>query len=166
MRSLPAGIRVGGQNAGMTRELADRLALTDLVAQYAIAVDRRDELALSALFTPDARLVQPTGLVRRGKDPVLDGATAVVEGVLGAVAHLHSTRHVVSQQLVDVTGDTARGEVYCDAHHVYATESGHRDYIVSIRYLDEYRRDEDAWRIAQRELVVDFTDDREIALLG
>ena len=150
----------------MTRELADRLALSDLVAQYAIAVDRRDEPDLAALFTADARLVQPAGLVRRGKDPILDGAEAIATGVLGAVAHLHSTRHVVSQQLVDAAGDTARGEVYCEAHHVYATEDGHRDYVVAIRYLDDYRREADAWRIARRELFVDFTYDRGVDLLG
>lgn len=150
----------------MSRELADRLALSDLVAQYAIAVDRRDALALTALFTPDARLVQPAGLVRRGKDPVLDGADAIVSGILGAVAHLHSTRHVVSQQLADPAGDSARGEAYCEAHHVYATENGHRDYLVAIRYLDEYRRTDGVWQIARRELVVDFTSDRPVDLLG
>ncbi|MDH6676952.1 ketosteroid isomerase-like protein [Rhodococcus sp. LBL1] len=150
----------------MTRELADRLALSDLVAQYAIAVDRRDELALAALFTDDARVVQPAGLVRRGKEPVLDGAPSIVAGVLGAVAHLHSTRHVVSQQIADPAGDTARGEVYCEAHHVYAVEDGHRDYVVAIRYEDEYRRDAGAWRIARRELFVDFTHDRPVDLLG
>lgn len=149
----------------MNRELADRLALSDLVAQYAIAVDSRDEAALAALFTADARLVQPAGLVRRGRDPIVDGDVAIAAGIVGAVAHLHSTRHVVHQQLADLTGDTARGEVYCDAHHVYAADGGHRDHVVAIRYLDDYRRDGDTWHIARRELVVDFTEDRTVTLL-
>lgn len=149
----------------MSSELADRLALADLVAQYAIAVDRRDE-ALAALFTEDAELVQPAGLVRRGRSATLTGNVDITRGVLEAVAHLHSTRHVVHQQLVDRTGDTARGEVYCDAHHVYATENGHRDYVVAIRYQDEYRRTDGAWRIARRELSVDLTYDVAVQLLA
>ncbi|MGF7121687.1 nuclear transport factor 2 family protein [Rhodococcus sp. TAF43] len=150
----------------MSRELADRLALSDLVAQYAIAVDRRDEIALTALFATDAQLVQPAGLVRRGKSAVLSGSGAVAQGVLGAVAHLHSTRHVVNQQIVDVAGDQARGEVYGEAHHVYATEDGHRDYVVAIRYQDEYVRADGMWRIARRELIVDLTYDRKVELLA
>lgn len=149
----------------MSSELADRLALTDIVAQYAIAVDRRDETALAALFTGDAELVQPAGLVRRGRSATLAGNVDIARGVLEAVAHLHSTRHVVEQQIVDRTGDTARGEVYGDAHHVYATENGHRDYVVAIRYQDEYRRTDGAWRISRRELSVDLTYDREVTLL-
>lgn len=150
----------------MSSELADRLALTDLIAQYAIAVDRRDEPALTALFTDDAELVQPAGLVRRGRNATLTGNVAIAQGVLEAVAHLHSTRHIVNQQIVYRTGDTARGEVYGEAHHVYATENGHRDYVVAIRYQDEYRNTGGAWRIARRELSVDLTYDIEVKLLS
>ncbi|PTR24923.1 uncharacterized protein (TIGR02246 family) [Rhodococcus sp. OK519] len=150
----------------MSSELADRLALSDLVAQYAIAVDRRDELALMALFTADAELVQPTGLVRRGRSAILTGNTDIARGVLEAVAHLHVTRHVVNQQIVDRSADIARGQVYGEAHHVYATETGHRDYVVAIRYQDEYLRADGAWRIARRELTVDFTYDIEAKILA
>lgn len=150
----------------MSSELADRLALSDLVAQYAIAVDRRDDAALAALFTEDAELIQPAGLVRRGRSATLTGNTNIAQGVLEAVAHLHSTRHVVHQQIVDRAGGTARGEVYGDAHHVYAAENGHRDYVVAIRYQDEYRNTEGAWRIARRELSVDLTYDVEVQLLA
>ncbi|WP_305093013.1 nuclear transport factor 2 family protein [Prescottella sp. R16] len=148
----------------MTRELIDRLALSDLVAQYAIAVDRRDETVLAALFTTDARLVQPPDLVRPGRDPILSGAVGIASSILAAVAHLHSTRHVVAQQLVEITGDSARGETYCEAHHMYPVEGGHRDHVVALRYLDEYHRADGAWRIARRELIVDFTENRTVAL--
>ncbi|WP_137723029.1 nuclear transport factor 2 family protein [Prescottella subtropica] len=148
----------------MTREPADRLALSDLVAQYAIAVDRRDAAVLAALFTTDARLVQPPALVRRGMDAVLSGASGIASGILGAVAHLHSTRHVVGQQLVELAGDTARGEVYCEAHHVYPSGDGHHDHVVALRYLDEYHRTDGSWRIDRRELIVDFTENRTVAL--
>ena len=149
----------------MSSELVDRLALTDLVAQYAIAVDHRDEPALTVLFADDAELVQPAGLVRRGWNATLTGNVGIAAGVLEAVAHLHSTRHVVSQQIVDLSGDTARGQVYGEAHHVYATGGGHRDYVVAMRYQDEYRRADGAWRISRRELSVDFTYDVEVELL-
>ncbi|ETT27301.1 hypothetical protein RAJCM14343_2246 [Rhodococcus aetherivorans] len=149
----------------MSSPVEDRLALADVVARYARAVDRRDPAVLRSLFADDAEFVQPPGLVRRGHDPVLTGAGPIAEGVLAAVAHLHSTRHVLGQHVIDFDGDRARGELYCEAHHVYPSGAGYRDYTVSVRYRDEYRRVPDGWRIARRELVVDLTADREVRLL-
>ena len=55
----------------MSSPVEDRLALADVVARYARAVDRRDPAVLRSLFADDAEFVQPPGLVRRGHDPVL-----------------------------------------------------------------------------------------------
>src|SRR4051812_44762297 len=61
-----AGLQVGqGEGSGRGRqrvtdpaltELADRLAIQDLIARYPLAVDGRDWDALDELFTPDARI--------------------------------------------------------------------------------------------------------------
>ncbi|MDM7487895.1 nuclear transport factor 2 family protein [Rhodococcus sp. CSLK01-03] len=149
----------------MSSPFEDRLELADVVARYARAVDRREPAVLRSLFTDDAEFVQPRGLVRRGQDPVLTGAGPIADSVLAAVAHLHSTRHVLGQHVVDLDGDRARGELYCEAHHVYPSGEGYRDYAVSVRYRDEYRRGPGGWRISRRELVVDLTADREVSLL-
>lgn len=64
----------------MSSPVEDRLALADVVARYARAVDRRDPTVLRSLFADDAEFVQPPGLVRRGHDPVLTGAGPIAEG--------------------------------------------------------------------------------------
>lgn len=153
-------------SASTLAALADRLALADLAGRYAAAVDARDAAALTELFTPDAVLVQPPALVRRGRGAEVSGAEAVVAAVLGATAHLHSTHHAVGQQVLDVGEDTATGQTYCLAHHVYAGKDGFRDNSLALRYQDEYRRVDGRWLLARRRLVVDFAEDRAVTVPG
>ncbi|WP_127782349.1 nuclear transport factor 2 family protein [Rhodococcus sp. X156] len=152
----------------MTRTLADQLALVDLPGRYAQAVDRRDQAALLALFTDDAVLVQPAALVRKGRSAEIVGAEAVAAGLLQATGHLLGTHHVVSQQVLAEAGehpDTAHGETYCAAHHLYQRGEETRDNVLFLRYQDTYRRVADGWRIGRRELVVDLSEDRPVTLL-
>ncbi|MFC4604006.1 nuclear transport factor 2 family protein [Rhodococcus kronopolitis] len=145
----------------------DRMALADLAGRYAAAVDGRDAAGLTALLAPDAELVQPPALVRRGQDAVVTGAEAIVATVLGATAHLLSTHHAVHQQVLDVDGDTAAGQTYCTAHHVYRDRDGAlRDNALAIRYQDRYRRVGGRWLLARRELVVDFGSDNPVTVPG
>ncbi len=151
----------------MAASLETRVALGDVTARYAQAVDRHDRDALTALFTVDAVLVQPPALLRRNQDAELHGNAEIAAGVLTAVAHLRATRHLIGQQVIDTSdGDTASAETYCTAHHIYARGDDVRDNTIAIRYRDTFRRDEDGWRIARRELQVDFTDDRPVTQPG
>jgi ketosteroid isomerase-like protein len=138
----------------------------DLPGRYAVAVDARDAAALAALFTSDAEFVQPPALTR-GETVVTVGAEAITAAILGGTAHLHSTHHAVHQQVVDADGDSATGQVYCLAHHLYRSRGGElRDNAIAIRYQDTYRAVNGRWAIARRELVVDFADDREVTVPG
>jgi hypothetical protein len=57
-------------------------------------------------------------------------------------------------------GDRASGETYCLAHHIW-TENGQRTLLViSIRYLDQFVREDGMWRFADRRLIIDWTDQR------
>ena len=140
--------------------------LSDLTGRYALAVDDRDPAALAALFTADAEFVQPPAVTRGDEAVVTRGADAIVAVVMGGTAHLHATHHAVHQQVVDVHGDTAVGSVYCTAHHLYRGRDGLRDNVLAIRYRDDYRRVDGQWRIARRELVVDFAEDRAVTVPG
>lgn len=140
--------------------------LSDLAGRYAIAVDVRDAAALAALFTVDAEFVQPPAVTRGDEAVVTRGADAIVAVVLGGTAHLHATHHAVQQQVADVHGDAAVGWVYCLAHHLYRGRDGMRDNALAIRYRDVYRRVDGSWRIARRELMVDFAEDRAVTVPG
>jgi uncharacterized protein (TIGR02246 family) len=134
----------------MPASLEDRLALQELSARYARAVDRRDYAAFSALFTADGVLCGPGYAMKAHRE--IDQGIRLIE-------QYESTQHCVHNQLVDVRGDAASGETYCVARHVYEKNGVKRKLDMGVRYQDEYRRERGAWRIARRELVLDWTQD-------
>lgn len=126
-------------------DLADRQALTDLVARYALAVDTRDFADLHQVFVADATL--DTGrAVRSGIDEITDA----MQGLL----RYESTSHVLGQHVVRPDGDGATGITYCSAHHLTVDGDVRTDTVMQIHYHDRYVRTDDGWRIAARRLDV------------
>jgi hypothetical protein len=140
----------------------DRAALRDLAERYAAGVDRRDADLFVSAFHTDARLLvfqpseaeEPRG-TRNGPEELAD--------VITLISRHDRTFHLLGNSRYDVSGDEARGEVYCEAHHVSAAGAEPRtDHVMYIRYRDEYRRDAGAWSIAERHVLVDWTETRQI----
>jgi ketosteroid isomerase-like protein len=141
--------------------LADELEIRQLAADYARGVDVPDGARVADLFLPDGVL----RICHRGKaEPFSERVGR--EAIAAAMARLtryDTTLHVVANQYIDVAGDSAKGEAYCLAHHIRDVEGkGSMDYFMAIRYLDEYTRTDDGWKIAVRELQVEFTEDRPV----
>ena len=137
---------------------SDHEALRALAAAYARAVDRRDEPAFLAVFRPDEelRIFDPSGVpeprsVIRGHDELAK--------ILVRIARYERTFHLVGTSAYEVDGDDATGEVYCVAHHL---GSG-TDVVMYIRYQDVYRRDAAGWTIADRRVLVDWTESHPVA---
>jgi len=143
-------------------ELADRLAIRRLVDDYARAADRVDGAAAGACFTPDGVL----RICNRGQaEPVrMRTGPDEIAAAFAGLGRYDVTLHVVANHYVDLDGDAAPGETYCLAHHIHDADdgTGKLDYVMAIRYLDQYRRTEAGWRLAQRELQVEFTEDRPV----
>jgi ketosteroid isomerase-like protein len=147
-------------------EVDDRLALGRLVKAYAHHVDRREPEAVAALFCEDGVLAiydgDPEHVV---PDRVRTGPEEIATALHG-LARYEATTHFLGQQMVDVDGDTATGETYCMAHHIAEVDGIRRDKVMAIRYLDRYRRVGAAWKIEERRLAIDWTDDRELPPRG
>ena len=127
---------------GLSR--ADREELADLCRRYAAAADSRDFEAFGGLFTRDGVLVPSRGRY--------EGRAAIVAGV-GGLARYDRTFHLVGQIRHWVEDGVVRGETYCVAHHFTGADGeGVRDRVLYIRYRDECRREDGAWRFARREL--------------
>jgi ketosteroid isomerase-like protein len=148
------------QQDELQQSVADRLALRDLVDAYARHVDRRDAAAVAALFTADGRLVSrlhnaaaDAPIVRRGRDEI---ATALVAGLDRYVA----TTHIVGGQVVTIEGDGATGDTVCLAHHVYENAGGRRMLVMAVRYTDKFAREPGGWGFAERQLHLDWREDR------
>jgi hypothetical protein len=69
-----------------------------------------------------------------------------------------ATTHFNGQSTVALDGDRATGETYCIAHHVSSSEGKRTLFIASIRYSDAFAKVEGKWLIAERKLIVDWSD--------
>jgi uncharacterized protein (TIGR02246 family) len=136
----------------------DRLAIADLAARYAAAVDTRDFDRLRAVFAP--------GCVLDTGRSVRDGIDSVLEAMQGLLRY-EATSHVLGQQVldpIDTEADTDEvvGLTYCTAHHLMDHGDRRSDTVMHVRYHDRFVRTDDGWRIATRRLEVVWTDENPV----
>lgn len=135
-------------------EVTDRALLRQLVQQYARAADLRDDEMFANAFTDDAILFTGRSEIV-GRERLLD--------VVNRLSRYRVTMHLVGNHYVDLTGaDSATGQAYCVASHVYEEDGVDRVYVMNIVYNDTYRRGPDGWRIAERRLDVLWDEDRPL----
>jgi ketosteroid isomerase-like protein len=140
---------------------ADVPGLRALAFRYASALDRREREELLSVFCPDAIL----RVIRRNPDggervSIRTGHRQVGE-IIDVISRYDGTFHFVGNQLYEVRGDEASGEVYCLAHHFARNDRGGTDVVMFIRYHDLYRRVADgAWLVAERDVRVDWIEER------
>lgn len=141
------------------QQAADRLAIRELIDQYAFCADTRDAAGQMALFTEDtdfvvymdAKAAEPTQVIRKRTDlfPVFD--------------HLNTyraTMHFNGQHKVQLNGAAATGITYCIAHHQTLEEGIQKLMIAYIRYEDQFVKQEHKWLFAGRRLFVDWIENR------
>lgn len=143
-------------------EAVDRLALRELFDAYAHCADRRDAEGQKALFTEDTRFV--VFMEGPGSEPsyALDGREALTP-VFDALNQYDATTHFNGQSTVVIDGDTATGESYTLAHHLFQADGVRTIMIASLRYLDTFTKIDGAWYFAERNLIVDWTETRPAA---
>jgi hypothetical protein len=125
------------------RAVEDRLAINELIARYAYAVDGRDDDGVAACFTDDAQASfagVPTG---RGGRAI---AQFLAESMGGERRPL--TTHRFTNVIVDLRGDEADVE---SSGVVYAVRGEpERLRVRGLTYRDRVIRTEDGWRIRRR----------------
>lgn len=133
-------------------ELGARAAIEDALRSYCRGIDRLHVPSLEAAFHPGA---------------VLEGygsaeATTIEEFVPRVLGSLRSrfvaTQHRMSNITVEVDGDRARSETYVLAYHVMEHEAGRTLMTFNGRYVDDFECRDGDWRIARRQLRVDWSD--------
>ncbi len=140
-------------------ELADRVAIRELVDAYAHCADRRDAEGQKSLFTAGTQFV--VYMNGQGSEPsqVLNGREALTP-VFDDLNRYQATMHFNGQSTVALDGDRAMGESYCIAHHLF-TDNGERKLMVAwLRYGDTFVKVDGAWLFAERNLYVDWTETR------
>lgn len=124
------------------RRLEDRAEIQDLVAAYFRAVDDDDYDVVAQCFTVDSQFIASGFSGDRSRE-------AIVEFLRMARAGMGQTVHTPNYVQIEFAGvDAARGLV--GAHLELGL--GDRTHYGAVRYIDEYRRTDGAWRIAFREM--------------
>ena len=144
-------------------EVADRLAIRELVEAYAQCADRRDAKGQMSLFTLDTHFV----VFMNAKDPTPAQELHSREALAPVFADLNkyeATTHFVGQSTIfTLTSDRATGEAYCMAHHVTVDGGKRRLMLASLRYLDTFVKLDGAWLFSERLLYVDWLEERALS---
>jgi ketosteroid isomerase-like protein len=132
------------------RQLIDKDAIRDLVLCYSRAVDRKDIELLRDLYTDDA--------TDEHGDSFTGPARAYCDFIERSLPHMPYSGHHVCNHLISVDGDAGSGEVYAIACHVIPDGAGGRqEDFMCVRYIDNYRREEDGkWRFSKRVVTYDM----------
>lgn len=142
-------------------EAADRLAIRELFDAYAHCADTRDAEGQMALFTTDTRFeVYMNG---PGSEPssVLEGREAL-SPVFDDLNRYEATMHFNGQSTVRLDGNRATGDSYTIAHHVYSEDATRMMMVAWLRYLDAFTKIDGAWYIAQRQIILVWSETRPL----
>ena len=132
---------------GDLEELADRLAIEEVLFTHSRGIDRLDQACIEAAYWPEAEVAYGTFNGRAH-----DFAAMVVGALRGAYA---LTQHSVSNTLVEITGSDARSESYVAAYHLF--HGAEKEMFFSGRYLDALEKRGDRWKMIHRCVVMDWS---------
>ncbi len=147
-------------NSLLASEAADRIAIKDLVDGYSHNADRREAEKQAGLFTPDGEIEVFQG------EPGKNKATALIKGRRDLIAGFQTlkkydvTMHFNGQTTIHLNGDSASGETYCLAHHLWVENGQRMLMVMGIRYYDVFVRVGGQWFFAKRQLIFDWVDKR------
>jgi hypothetical protein len=137
-------------------EISDILDIRDLALRYAQNVDGRNGPGLSELFIEDG-VIDGSGYFTKGRKHI-----AAIPRMLDT--RYEATFHAVHNHLIELDGDRASGEVYATSHHLRKEVDDRLvDYVMIMRYHDQYVRQADGWRFAHRHILLEWTETRPAA---
>ena len=126
-------------------ELADRLAIQDLLVDYSHAIDFQRWDELDDVFTPDAFIDYTVFGGPKGSYPEIKDFLRTTMPMFSSYYHMVSTSKVV------VDGDTATGVTICHNPMVLPLpDGGEHIFVCGLWYRDRFVRTAAGWRISER----------------
>jgi hypothetical protein len=129
--------------------LLDKQSIREIVLRYCRGIDRLDRELVRDCYWPDA--IDEHGSFTGTRDEYI---TWVFDRMLPRYS---MTMHFVGNQLVEVDGDRAKSETYGVSWHRYVPEREGDDLLSAFRYVDDFERRGDEWRIARRTCTLEWT---------
>lgn len=131
------------------RRLEDKAAIDDLNLRYFLASDGDDLVTIGNSFTDDATFASSGHVSGTGRQ-------GIIEFIAGARSHMGLTIHTPHYGLYSFVGeDRATGLVGAHLELVL----GGQAILGAVRYVDEYRREGDRWRISSRDMRTIYISD-------
>jgi 3-phenylpropionate/cinnamic acid dioxygenase small subunit len=137
--------------------IQDRQAIVDLTIAYAWIIDHGPRDRLTEIFTSDV-VFTLRDIRGEGSERQFDGIDDVIAKIDGSLGRLSISQHLISNQQVELDGESATCGCYLQAQHTLRGTEGGDNYIMAGRYLDDVVRTDAGWRIARRLLIIDWLD--------
>jgi ketosteroid isomerase-like protein len=125
-------------------DVADRIALMDVMLKYAKGVDQRDMALYASVFDDDVEVVGFGADTYRGRD-------TWVAYVTQALTAYGPTQHMLGPQLASVSGDTAECRTDVQALH-FLKDKPDTTLTLWATYNTRMKRVDGAWKITRHEL--------------
>lgn len=135
--------------------VVDERAISGLIHDYAVHVDRYEPDLVAQLFTEDCQVDYGPGVGGPTQSGIVTGRDVLRDRLSVGLGQFSSTWHMVSNHRVEfVDADNAAGLAYVVAWHRFADPAEGPDAMVWGHYLDRYRRERQRWLICERRLEV------------
>jgi hypothetical protein len=140
-------------DAALTELLAER-DIRAVLTRYVHGIDTKDWELVRSCYHPDARDH------RAGRFD--GGVDEFIPWVGKFLSHFTVTQHALTTNRIELDGDVARSETYVTALH-FREQAPMHVLTVATRVQDRFERREEVWRIADRSLTYDFSEDRPVS---
>lgn len=119
--------------------LGDEQAIRDVLARYWRGIDRQDPDLVLGTYHPGA--YDDHGYYKGSVEGFVETLRP------GVWSYFSNTQHFAGNLQVDfLSPSRARVESYAEAHHILLD----RDLVYGLRYIDDFERRDEEWRIARR----------------
>ena len=133
-------------------ELSAREEIREALVRYTRGVDRNDLDLVRSIFHEDAFVQFPESLHQGSLDGFINFAR-------NEFPRFQRTRHAITNIVIDFDGPkTAYVDTYLHADHQGTPEHHWKTRVIELwgRYLDRFEERDGVWKIARRELVIDW----------
>lgn len=137
-------------HAEFLEQLADREAIRDCLYRYCRGIDRCDADLLRSTFWPDAL----DNHAVPNKPPL--NAYYWIGKVVPLLDAMERTMHHIANVIIRIDGEQANVESYFWAVHQETRDGELQDVHAAGRYLDKFERRDGEWRVAHRQVLIDW----------
>lgn len=134
------------QKQAMT-EIADKLAIKEVVDRFSILADTKEVDKQVLLFTENATVET---FINGKSTGVISGRKQIGEAFSGFLNRFETVYHLNGQQVVNIEGNTAKATSYCLVVLI-ANDNGKKTKTTfGIYYNDDFAKQNNVWLITKR----------------